>query len=244
MPDTKPTSSVFDNEPELAQWRKSIDMIDRKLLALLQERANISQKIAKTKPRTSLSLRPDRETKIIRDLLAQIEAPLDRYTVTAIWRQILAHSANLQAQIDPFMVSRDPDMLYLTRSYFGAQATPKTLSHHDAILTLRDNPFAIGVFSLHAGHAWWHDLPDTARVCAALPWLQDTPAQALVVATLPQQFSSDIHILATTRANVGDALVLQACGDDVLVAAPGNLAHSGNVLGGIDVLEASLKRER
>ncbi|MCM8800358.1 MAG: chorismate mutase, partial [Candidatus Omnitrophica bacterium] len=88
---------------EIKVLRNKIDRIDEKVLALLNERAKLSLKIASLKRLKGKSIyAPDRETYIIRELCKKNFGPLSKEAVESIFREIMSSSLSLEK---PFKVA-------------------------------------------------------------------------------------------------------------------------------------------
>lgn len=186
---------VMDGEQPTAlnAVRARIDAIDGELLALLDERAALAQDVAAAKIQagiTGFGLRPERETEVIRALLARPRRGATPALVLRLWRELMGHSLGLQG---PFGLAvwggRDPARaVELARLRFGsAPALQVVAKAEDAIAAAR-TPGAVGVAALEPGQAWWARLLAEPRlkVFAALPCLRAWgPQAALAFADVP-----------------------------------------------------------
>jgi len=94
----------------LDEWRARIDEIDRQLLRLLSQRAELSLEIGRAKRESGEPvLVPEREQEILDELARLNSGPLPAGAVRAIWSEILSASRGLQR---PFRVA-----------YLGPQGT-------------------------------------------------------------------------------------------------------------------------
>jgi chorismate mutase/prephenate dehydratase len=94
----------------LDEWRARIDEIDRQLLRLLSQRAELSLEIGRAKRQASEPvLVPGREQEILDELTRLNAGPLPAGAIRAIWSEILSASRSLQR---PFRVA-----------YLGPQGT-------------------------------------------------------------------------------------------------------------------------
>ena len=94
----------------LDEWRTRIDEIDRQLLRLLSQRAELSLEIGRAKRQSGEPvLVPEREQEILDELTRLNSGPLPPGAVRAIWSEILSASRGLQR---PFRVA-----------YLGPQGT-------------------------------------------------------------------------------------------------------------------------
>jgi chorismate mutase/prephenate dehydratase len=94
----------------LDEWRSRIDEIDRQLLGLLNQRAQLAREIGRAKLDSGRPVFvPEREQEILEDLVRLNPGPLPAAAVRAIWSEILSASRSLQR---PFRVA-----------YFGPPGT-------------------------------------------------------------------------------------------------------------------------
>ena len=77
--------------------RNAIDTVDRRIIALLQERATLAQEIGRVKKELGLPiLDPAREGKIRKKLAQGPQGPMDVDQLTRIYEMIMAESRRLQ----------------------------------------------------------------------------------------------------------------------------------------------------
>ena len=101
----------------LDEWRKQIDDLDRQLLRLLGQRAELSVAIGRAKREAGQPVFvPERERALVDELVRLSGGPLKASSVRAIWGEILSSSRGLQ---QPFRVA-----------HFGP---PATFTHQAAV---------------------------------------------------------------------------------------------------------------
>jgi chorismate mutase len=84
----------------LQDWRRRIDEIDRKLVALLNERSHCALEIGKLKQAANLPLyQPDREKEVIQNAEQSNSGPLSDSAIRRLFERIIdeARSAERQA---------------------------------------------------------------------------------------------------------------------------------------------------
>jgi len=82
---------------ELARLRKRIDDIDKKLVEILNRRAELSLEIGKIKKKNKLSVySPDRESEVYRRAVAKNEGPMHDESIQAIYREIMSATLSLE----------------------------------------------------------------------------------------------------------------------------------------------------
>ncbi len=96
MTDSTPGGQA-DSQVLLAEARRRIDAIDEKLLALLNERSNLSLQVGRIKAGEKSNIfKPQRETEILERLGALNQGPLPDKALKSIWREIFSASRSLQ----------------------------------------------------------------------------------------------------------------------------------------------------
>ncbi|MCY4656517.1 MAG: prephenate dehydratase [Gammaproteobacteria bacterium] len=117
------------NKNALSELRKKIDEVDSKLLALLNERAQHAVQAAVIKQTeqsgdTQLNYRPERETRLLRNLLAKNQGPLADEHVEHLFRQVISCCRSLE---DPLTIA------YLgPKGTYTEAATQKQFGHFAA----------------------------------------------------------------------------------------------------------------
>ncbi len=84
---------------DLADWRERIDVIDLKILELLNERARCSLEIGKIKHQLNLPVyTPERENYIYERLACANSGPLDDAAARRLFERIIDESRRLESQ--------------------------------------------------------------------------------------------------------------------------------------------------
>ncbi|MBF5006307.1 prephenate dehydratase [Diaphorobacter caeni] len=84
--------------PDLASLRVQIDNIDQQLLALLNQRALVAERVGEVKKREgSAFFRPDRVAQVIEKIKTANPGPLKPTHVAAIWREIMSACLALES---------------------------------------------------------------------------------------------------------------------------------------------------
>ena len=82
---------------DITDWRKKIDELDRKLAALLNERARAAIEIGRLKRNTKLPIyEPDRERAVIANVQQSSQGPLAERDLAQIFERILDIMRNIQ----------------------------------------------------------------------------------------------------------------------------------------------------
>jgi len=177
--------------------RREIDGIDSALLSLVAERLQLADKLAAAKaPQMGLPIRPGREVALLRRLLANAPAPLERELVVELWRTLMAATLRRQRVIDVAVGGgrNDPRLFDIARRHFGARTRIQHVGDAQSALTkAAENPqswVAVTPWPAAPGvGAWWPALSesryDQLHLIAALPLLADgeDPEAAIFAAT-------------------------------------------------------------
>ncbi|HUK86663.1 MAG TPA: chorismate mutase [Terriglobales bacterium] len=82
---------------DIAEWRRQIDEIDRKLVELLNQRARMAQQIGRLKRHTRMPIRePERERTILENVRRASRGPLPPEELAGIFERMIAAMRKLQ----------------------------------------------------------------------------------------------------------------------------------------------------
>ncbi len=83
----------------IAEWRKKIDELDRKMVELLNERAGAAREIGRLKRNTQMPIyEPERETKILENVRSANQGPLPNRELTQVFERIIDVMRNIQKE--------------------------------------------------------------------------------------------------------------------------------------------------
>jgi len=92
---------------DIADWRKKIDELDRRLVELLSERARAAQEIGRLKRHTNLPIyEPERERIVFENVGKMNSGPLSARDVVRIFERIMDVMRNIQR--DEIVAERQP----------------------------------------------------------------------------------------------------------------------------------------
>lgn len=87
-----------DSEKSIEKWRNEIDILDGELLRLLNERARIASELGALKVSSGLPVYDGRrERQVLARLCQSNQGPLDRESVSSIFRCIIRESRRVEA---------------------------------------------------------------------------------------------------------------------------------------------------
>src|SRR5262245_48734243 len=82
---------------DIADWRKKIDELDRRLVDLLNQRARAAQEIGKLKRNTSMPIyEPDREKIIFENVRRANQGPLPDHELRQVYERTINVMRNMQ----------------------------------------------------------------------------------------------------------------------------------------------------
>lgn len=196
------------NDP-MGSVRRQIDELDSKLLALVTQRLQLADKVTELKaPDVGLPIRPGREVALLRRLVAEAQAPLERELILEVWRALIAASLRRQRVIDVVVGGgRDPTRLFdIARRHFGARTRIKDVGEPQiALAKVLENPENMVAVTWWPAApsvgAWWPALSErrfhAVNIIAGLPLLgtTDEPEAAVFAASPFEQAGNDVTLL-------------------------------------------------
>jgi chorismate mutase/prephenate dehydratase len=183
----------------LDDLRREIDEIDDEMHDLLMRRTKVVDAIGALKKSDGVpAIRPGREAKILRRLLARHDSKFPRALVVRIWREILSGTTRLQVDfaVAVHVPETAPGLWDLARDHYGS-CTPMTAfgTASQALRAVTEGGASVGVLPLPQdgdSDPWWPHLVSldvqTPRVIARLPFGSPGNARA-----------GDLHALAIGR---------------------------------------------
>lgn len=213
--------------PSLVEVRQRIDAIDRELLRLLDERAELAGAVAAAKAAAGeagrFGLRPGREAQVLRRLLAAPRKGATPALIVRVWRELMGESLALQG---PFQINvwggKDASRaVELARLRFGAAPSLRTVARAEEALAAAKTLGGVAVGALAPDSAWWARLlaEPKLKVFAALPCLTAWgPLSALAVAEVEVEPTGDDVTFWVTDAALPAAAIEEALGRDGVAA--------------------------
>lgn len=167
--------------PSLDDLRREIDEIDMAVHDLLVRRVALADEIGHIKGEGGPFIRPGREARILRRLVARHTGPLPKTVLVSIWREIISAMTALEG---PYAVAvyagktGHDGLPSLARLQYGAE---RPISAHGTILgvlrAVSDGHATVGVLPFPQGEEadpWWRNLvrngPDVPKIIARLPF--------------------------------------------------------------------------
>ena len=84
---------------DIAEWRKKIDELDRRLVAMLNERAQCAHEIGKLKKNSSLPIyEPDREKIIYENIARNNPGPLSNIQLRQVYERLIDVMRQIQRE--------------------------------------------------------------------------------------------------------------------------------------------------
>lgn len=165
----------------LDDLRREIDEIDDEMHDLLMRRTTLVEAIGALKKSDGMpAIRPGREAKILRRLMARHDGKFPRPLIVRIWREILSGTTRLQVDfaVAVHVPETAPGLWDLARDHYGS-FTPMTAfgTASQVLRAVTEGGASIGILPVpQDGDAdpWWPHLvstdPQTPRVIARLPF--------------------------------------------------------------------------
>ncbi len=194
--------------PSLDDLRREIDEIDIAVHDLLMRRVALADQIGHVKGEGGPYIRPGREARILRRLVARHNGLLPKTVLVSIWREIISAMTALEG---PYAVAVYAEKMghdglpALARAQYGAE---RPISAHQTILgvlrAVSDGHATVGVLPLPQGEEddpWWRNLvrtgPDVPKIIARLPFAalnhRFDGLDALAIALAPPEASDLDH---------------------------------------------------
>lgn len=194
--------------PSLDDLRREIDEIDIAVHDLLMRRVALADQIGHVKGEGGPFIRPGREARILRRLVARHDGLLPKTVLVSIWREIISAMTALEG---PYAVAVYAQKMghdglpALARAQYGAE---RPISAHQTVLgvlrAVSDGHATVGVLPLPQGEEadpWWRNLvrtgPDVPKIIARLPFAalnhRFDGLDALAIALAPPEASDLDH---------------------------------------------------
>ena len=159
-------------DTELDALRREIDEIDARILEAIVARTAVVRRVGEAKGGGPI-LRPGREAKVMRALLAGPDTGLPQPVVGRIWRELIAAYCRLQGKLEVAVCAPEKSVGYwdLARDHFGS-ATRMSL-HKSPTVVLRavsEGDATVGILPLpQDGEAdpWWRYMSGGLTTCPA-----------------------------------------------------------------------------
>lgn len=195
-------------KPTLETLRARIDEIDEALHDLLMQRAEVVEKIGRSKGGRGPALRPGREAAILRKLATRHRGKLPLSVVVRIWREMIAGYTRMQAPFAAAVYAPEGERILwdIARDHFGS-STPYFTVHSSAtaIRAVVEGTATLAVVPWPAdeeAEPWWPMLmsedSQSPRVIGALPFVvarEGEGRQALVIAQIPVEPTGEDNTL-------------------------------------------------
>ena len=133
----------------LKKYRTKIDIIDKKLLDLLNQRANIAKQVAdyKKSSNNTIIFRPDRESQIIKNLRSINKGPLNADHIHNIYREIISSCLSLETNLNVSFLG--PEGTYseiATTKFFGSSIDKNSKNNiHEVFDSVKNKTSHYGV---------------------------------------------------------------------------------------------------
>lgn len=145
----------------LADLRKAIDALDDDILALIDQRLRLAERIgAAKKDPSAVKLKPDREAKVLSRHVARAR-PETRRVIAAVWRELMSAGLAAQGELSVVVWSGSRrDTREAARVRFGASASYREARTAGDALEAARTGDTVAVLALDPDVPWWSALPE------------------------------------------------------------------------------------
>ncbi len=114
------TASVpTGDQAALLALRAEIDALDDRLHDLLMERARIIERVKRDGGKRGVMIRPGREARMLRRLLARHQGALPAPTIIRIWRELFTGALTIEGGLTIAVDDKNEDLAAVAREHFG-----------------------------------------------------------------------------------------------------------------------------
>lgn len=156
-------------DPTIDKLRQRIDLVDRRLLALLSERGRLVAQVGKRKQHLGLGFhQPGRERAVLDRLVWANEGPYPDEAIEAVFREVMSASLALESPLT--VAAGDEDALAAARRRFGSAARlSKESGPGEALEAVARGFAAYAVVSVEDGKGGFRGPALDALADAAIP---------------------------------------------------------------------------
>lgn len=204
-----------DFSSRLTDFRKQIDAIDDKLIALLIERIGIINQVGEMKRGHfpgQCPIRAGREAEMVRRVMGKFEGTaFSPGAGAALWRTLIGASTASEGllKISVYATAQDNDLYWLGREYFGPFIPSIKQPHANRVIgDIIDGKATIGIVPppqrADTGN-WWTSLiqtgSDAPKIFAHVPFVhygtlsKDIPSGLAIAKIAPEPTGDDVSLL-------------------------------------------------
>lgn len=176
-----PTPAIEPNDAAALQaLRAEIDALDDRLHDLLMERARIIERVKRDGGKRGVMIRPGREARMLRRLLARHQGALPPQTIIRIWRELFTGALTIEGGLTIAVDDKNEDLAAVAREHFGPLAPlRKHRSASQALTDLTNGAAQAAVMPIpneadEDSAAWWvglmHGGAPRLQIIAKLPF--------------------------------------------------------------------------
>lgn len=216
---------------DLSKFRKQIDAIDDKIIALLQERLKIVEQVGQHKSKTSKTksfIRAGREATMLRDLTERMGEKFPKAAIATIWRMII--SSSLATEQDMSIVTyankENNTCFWRAREYYGSFLKISKQNSVDKVIhDVASGTASVGVLPLvdNSQNPWWvrpNSEKNDVFVFARIPFVQNNDsaeAPSIAIANVePEKTGEDISLLSVYNDDSGFESCLREIGGKII----------------------------
>lgn len=200
---------------DITRLRASIDEVDNRIIALLNERCGFVKQVGMTKKARQQAgksfIRSGREANMVRRMFTVFsQGEFPPQAAAHLWRIIIAASLSLETSltVSAFFSETRQDIYWLAREYFG-NFTPihKQTATRRVVADVMDQKVEVGALPVpdqSPDGGWWQKLPDDVKIFACVPFIiqGDAPPNLLLIARLtPEETGDDVTLISIETRN-------------------------------------------
>lgn len=205
---------------DIQQLRASIDAVDNKIIALLNERCGYVKQVGMTKKARQAAgksfIRSGREADMVRRMFNTFSREAFPAQAAAhMWRIIIAASLSLESSLNvsAYWSETKQDVYWLSREYFGNFIpTLKQTTTRRVVADIMDDKAEVGAVPMPDASpegSWWLKLPDDIKIFACVPFImtgEATPSVLLIARVDPEPTGDDVTLISIeTEADVSQS---------------------------------------
>ena len=235
-----PHKDAPDFTTRLAEFRRQIDAIDDRLIALFIERIGVICQVGEMKRAANpgqCPLRPGREADMVRRVISKFQGTaFSPAAAAAMWRLLIGASTSVEGalKLSVYAPEGDDALYWLGREYFGPFIpSAKQALAKRVIGDVMDGKASIGILPLPRGsdtEHWWELLlqsgKDAPKIFAHIPFVYcgkpaaNAPAGLAIARIHPEPTAKDVSLLVLeTEHNISQNKLQSALAAESLDAA-------------------------
>jgi chorismate mutase len=200
---------------DLSKFRKEIDEIDEKVIALFKDRLKIVEQVGKHKSKNSATksfIRSGREAEMIKNLARKADNKFPAAAIATIWRMIISTSLNSEQGIKliAYTDHNKNDCYWHAREYYGTFVDTTCCDSKELVIeSVASGKANVGVLPLYdnSDNPWWNRPSSEINdiyIFARIPFIEtkdDKSNPSIAIASvMPEQTDEDVSVIVTNTS--------------------------------------------